>query len=151
MSAVGNAGFTKPISPELLVKTTKGRLRLGVRVHRAENVATILERETEPATSQWLERVEAQPKIIRLRLTTEELCAHLLAIFQSRWDTFIIHCHRERWRSNRLDLQTLQNEVHTVDIEAGVFGLSRRTRIKKAINEDGSARYGTRLGQRCRT
>jgi len=43
--------------------------------------AEILEQETDAAIALWLGRVEAEPEIITVRLSTAERCAHLPAIF----------------------------------------------------------------------
>jgi YesN/AraC family two-component response regulator len=75
--------LTKPISPNALVQAIKDRLRLGVQpVQKKENVAAILESETQSAITLWLQRVEAEPDVITVRLTTAERCAHLPALFR---------------------------------------------------------------------
>jgi CheY-like chemotaxis protein len=74
--------LTKPISPELLVKAINDRLSLGTRsIQKKEAVATILEGETNATISQWLQRIEAEPKVISVRLSAAERCAHLPALF----------------------------------------------------------------------
>ena len=75
--------LTKPISPDLLVKAINDRMRLGARlIQKKEHVATILENETNATISNWLQRVEAEPEIISVRLTPAERSAHLPALFQ---------------------------------------------------------------------
>jgi len=74
--------LTKPLSPALLVKAINDRLRLGAHpMQIKENVAAILENETQATISQWLARVDAEPEIISVRLTAAERSAHLPAIF----------------------------------------------------------------------
>jgi CheY-like chemotaxis protein len=74
--------LTKPLSPALLVKAINERLTLGAHpMQKKEDVAGILENETQSAISQWLDRVEAEPEIISVRLTAAERSAHLPAIF----------------------------------------------------------------------
>ena len=74
--------LTKPISPELLVKAINGRLKLGAKlVQKKEDIAAILDGETNAAISLWLQRVEAEPEIISVRLGAAERCAHLPALF----------------------------------------------------------------------
>ena len=74
--------LTKPISPDLLVKAINDRMRLGARpIQKKEHVATILESETNATISNWLQRVEAEPDIISVRLTPAERSAHLPALF----------------------------------------------------------------------
>jgi DNA-binding response OmpR family regulator len=74
--------LTKPLSTALLVKAINDRLRLGAHpVQKKEDVAGILENETHATISQWLNRVDAEPEIISVRLTAAERSAHLPAIF----------------------------------------------------------------------
>ena len=75
--------LTKPISPELLVKAINDRLRLGTNsIPKKETVATILEAETDSTISKWLERVDAEPQIISIKLTPSERSSHLPALFK---------------------------------------------------------------------
>jgi DNA-binding response OmpR family regulator len=75
--------LTKPISPDALVKAINDRLRLGVHpVQKKEDVAAILESETQSAIALWLQRVKAEPDVITVRLTTAERSAHLPALFR---------------------------------------------------------------------
>jgi DNA-binding response OmpR family regulator len=79
--------LTKPMSPVLLVKAINDRLRSGTRPEqKKEEVATILERETQTTIFQWLERVESEQEIISVRLTAAERCAHLPAVFHDLVD-----------------------------------------------------------------
>jgi len=74
--------LTKPIPAVSLVKAINDRLRSGAQpVPKKEDVSTILEHETQATIYQWLERVESEPEIIRVRLTAAERCAHLPAVF----------------------------------------------------------------------
>ena len=53
----------KPISPDALLKAINDRLRLGVHpVQKKENVAAILESETQSTIALWLERVDGEAK-----------------------------------------------------------------------------------------
>ena len=72
----------KPLSSALLVKAINDRLRIGAHpMQKKDEVAGILENETQATISQWLDRVDAEPEIISVRLTAAERCAHLPAIF----------------------------------------------------------------------
>jgi len=74
--------LAKPLSAALLVKAINDRLKLGVKpMKKKEDVAGILEAETQSAISQWLDHVNAEPEIITVRLTAAERCAHLPAVF----------------------------------------------------------------------
>jgi CheY-like chemotaxis protein len=74
--------LTKPISPADLVRAINDRLRFGAQpMQKKEDVATILESETQSAIALWLRRVEAEPDVITIRLTAAERCAHLPALF----------------------------------------------------------------------
>jgi len=47
-----------------------------------ETVADVLERETQFTIVKWLTRVNAEPDVLDVRLTTEERCAHLPEMFR---------------------------------------------------------------------
>src|SRR6202035_452666 len=73
--------LTKPISPALLVKAINDRLKSGAQpMQKKEAVSTILERETQATISQWFQRIESEPEIIRVRLSAADRCAHLPAL-----------------------------------------------------------------------
>jgi len=79
--------LTKPISPDLLVKAINDRLRLGAHsIQRKEEISTILQNETNATISNWLQRVEAEPEVISVRLTAAERTAHLPALFHDLVD-----------------------------------------------------------------
>jgi len=74
--------LVKPVSPDFLVNAINDRLRLGAHpIQKKEDVATILESETNAVISLWLQRVEAEPEIITVRLTAAQRTAHLPALF----------------------------------------------------------------------
>jgi hypothetical protein len=50
-------------------------------MQKKEDVAEILEKEAQSTISQWLDRVDAEPEIISIHLTTAERSAHLPAVF----------------------------------------------------------------------
>lgn len=79
--------LTKPISPDLLVKAINDRLRLGAHpIQRKEEIATILEKETNTTISNWLQRIDAEPEIISVRLTSADRTAHLPELFSDLVD-----------------------------------------------------------------
>lgn len=49
---------------------------------RTEAVATVLEAETKSTIADWLRRVESQPDIIGVELSSAERSAHLPAMFR---------------------------------------------------------------------
>ena len=74
--------LTKPISSDLLVKAINDRLRSGARsIQKKEDISKILEGETNDIISNWLQRVDAEPEVISVRLTSAERSAHLPALF----------------------------------------------------------------------
>jgi len=74
--------LAKPITPDLLVKAINDRLSLGAHpIQEKTDVSTILENETAAIISNWLQRVDAEPEIIRVRLTDAERSAHLPELF----------------------------------------------------------------------
>jgi CheY-like chemotaxis protein len=75
--------LTKPMEPAKLVKTIRERLKMGAPpVELKENVASILEHETKSTIAEWLTRVDAEPEIISVKLTSAERCAHLPELFR---------------------------------------------------------------------
>jgi CheY-like chemotaxis protein len=74
----------KPMAPEMLIQTIRERLERATnpRARAAENVATILEQNTQSTVDDWLLRVEVEPLLISVALTTEERCAHLPQVFR---------------------------------------------------------------------
>jgi CheY-like chemotaxis protein len=74
----------KPMAPEMLIQTIRERLERGTnpRARAAENVATILEQNTQSTMEDWLLRVDVEPHLISVALTTEERCAHLPQLFR---------------------------------------------------------------------
>lgn len=75
--------LVKPLDPATLVETIRERLKRGVKsVRPVENVASILERETQLAIDDWLLRVELEPQIIAVPMDYKERCAHLPQLFR---------------------------------------------------------------------
>jgi len=76
--------LVKPLAVKVLVDTIKERLKQGATPGRqaVENVAEILEQETQATIEEWLVRVEVDPKIISVYLDRETRCAHLPQLFR---------------------------------------------------------------------
>jgi len=75
--------LVKPLDPRTLVEIIQDRLKRGVKsVRPVENVANILERETQTTIQDWLLRVELEPQIISVPLDYEARCAHLPQLFR---------------------------------------------------------------------
>ena len=76
--------LVKPMAPEILVETIRERLLRGatpIPIRAAQNVATILEHETQTTIDGWLFMVDAEPDIISVPLTARDRCAHLPQLF----------------------------------------------------------------------
>ena len=71
------------MAPEMLIETIRERLKRGTatRARAADNVATILEQNTQSTIDEWLLRVEREPHIISIPLAAAERCAHLPTLF----------------------------------------------------------------------
>ncbi|MHB1857065.1 MAG: response regulator, partial [Acidobacteriaceae bacterium] len=75
--------LVKPLDPTMLVEIIKERLKRGVKSARTvENVANILERETQSTIQDWLLRVELEPRVFTIPLDYEARCAHLPQLFR---------------------------------------------------------------------
>jgi DNA-binding response OmpR family regulator len=76
--------LVKPMAPKVLIETIRERLKQGTatRVLAAENVATILDQNTQATIDDWLQRVELEPHIISIPLAPTERCAHLPSLFR---------------------------------------------------------------------
>lgn len=75
--------LVKPLDPATLVETIRERLKRGVKsVRPVENVANILERETQSTIEDWLLRVERESQIITVPLGYKERGAHLPQLFR---------------------------------------------------------------------
>jgi CheY-like chemotaxis protein len=75
----------KPMAPGILIETIRDRLKRGASstpTRAAQNVATILEHETQATIDGWLLMVAAEPDIISVQLTQKERCAHLPQLFR---------------------------------------------------------------------
>jgi DNA-binding response OmpR family regulator len=74
--------LVKPMAPASLIATIRARLKKGTTPDRvAENVASILERETDRTIENWLILVDQEPEIITVKLTNAERTAHLPRLF----------------------------------------------------------------------
>jgi len=74
--------LVKPMDPASLIATIRARLKKGTTPDRvAENVASILERETDRTIENWLILVDQEPEIITVKLTNAERTAHLPRLF----------------------------------------------------------------------
>jgi DNA-binding NarL/FixJ family response regulator len=75
--------LVKPMAPEMLIETIRERLKHGTatRARAADNLATILEQNTQSTIEDWLLRVEREPHIIGIPLAAAKRCAHLPALF----------------------------------------------------------------------
>jgi DNA-binding response OmpR family regulator len=76
--------LVKPMAPSVLIQTIRERLKRGsaARPRRTENLATILEQDTQSTIDDWLMRVELEPQIFAIPLRAEERCAHLPQLFR---------------------------------------------------------------------
>jgi DNA-binding response OmpR family regulator len=75
--------LVKPVEVKRLVKTIKDRLKKGAAPGRVvDNVATILEQETQPTIRDWLARVDAERHILTIHIPDKERCAHLPQLFR---------------------------------------------------------------------
>lgn len=74
--------IAKPINPEALVAAIRSRLAqkkpAGTKL---ENIADILEAETQTTIDDWLKLVKAEPAITQDQLTDAQRCAHLPPLF----------------------------------------------------------------------
>jgi len=74
----------KPLGVELLVKTIRERLAQGA-AHGpspVEDVASILEHETQTTIDEWLKGIEEDPKIVAIKMSPGERSAHLPQLFR---------------------------------------------------------------------
>jgi DNA-binding response OmpR family regulator len=76
--------LVKPMAPTVLIQTIRERLKQGTvaRSIPAENVATILEQDTQSTINDWLLQVELEPRLFATPLSREERCAHLPQLFR---------------------------------------------------------------------
>jgi DNA-binding response OmpR family regulator len=76
--------LVKPMAPMVLIETIRERLKRGTatRPSPAENVASILEQDSQSTMDDWLMRVELEPHIFAVSLSAEERCAHLPQLFR---------------------------------------------------------------------
>lgn len=138
--------LVKPMAADVLSRTIRDRLATGTTKGRVavEDVARILERETQSTIQEWLHCVDVDPLVDIVRLEDDERCAHLPQLFRDLVarlrnpprpgrrapisQSAIEHGHRRREQrytaamlveeSRMLQLaifQTLQNNLHKVD------------------------------------
>jgi DNA-binding NarL/FixJ family response regulator len=77
--------LVKPMAPDILIEAIRERLKRGsasAPTRAAQNVAHILELETQSTIDGWLLMVAAEPDIINIQLTPKERCAHLPDMFR---------------------------------------------------------------------
>jgi len=75
--------LVKPMAVKRLVDTIRDRLKQGATpVPAVENLANILEQETQSTIKSWLLRVGLEPHIITVRLEDKDRCAHLPQLFR---------------------------------------------------------------------
>ena len=75
--------LVKPMGVEMLIQTIRERLKHGAAPARSvENVANILERETQSTIQEWLLRVGLEPQIITVPMDYDKRCAHLPQLFR---------------------------------------------------------------------
>ena len=74
----------KPLGAEELVHAIRERLAAGATPEPSpvEDVASILEHETQSTIDDWLRAVQLDPDAILVRMNDEELCAHLPQLFR---------------------------------------------------------------------
>ena len=73
----------KPLAVDSLVKTIRDRLLQGtIPVRVIEDVAHILEQETQTTIDEWLQGIEKVPKIMAIRMSPAERSAHLPQLFR---------------------------------------------------------------------
>jgi CheY-like chemotaxis protein len=75
--------LVKPMAPAELIQTIKDRLKTGATVSArlTQTVAYIIEQDTQATIDDWLKRVEEEPDVITVRLSSEKRCAHLPHLF----------------------------------------------------------------------
>jgi len=76
--------LVKPMATGGLLETIRNRLREGGdnAVNEIENVATILERESNATVEDWYKRVELDSSVNTVQLVRSDRCAHLPAVFR---------------------------------------------------------------------
>ncbi|WP_263373619.1 response regulator [Granulicella aggregans] len=75
--------LVKPMDPLALVKAIKARLKAGVpKRHVSENVASILDRETDATIADWLVRIDSEPGVITVHLDDPARSSHLPQLFR---------------------------------------------------------------------
>ncbi|ADW69589.1 response regulator [Granulicella tundricola] len=76
--------LVKPMSPDVLIQTIKDRLKAGANAvgRVTQTVAFLLEEDTQITIDDWLLRVNLEPDVITVRLSTEKRCAHLPHLFR---------------------------------------------------------------------
>ena len=146
--------LVKPMAADVLSKTIRDRLAAGSSRERApvEDVAHILERETQATIQEWLHCVDVDPIVDIVRLEDDERCAHLPHLFRdlvarlrnpppicrraSLSQAAMAHGQRRREQgytaamlveeSRMLQVaifQTLQNNLHKVDFSKLLEGV----------------------------
>jgi DNA-binding response OmpR family regulator len=74
--------LTKPMMPDMLVKVINDRLKSGAHLtEKKQDISKIIENQTQTTITEWLKRVELEPKVISVPLSPAERTAHLPALF----------------------------------------------------------------------
>jgi CheY-like chemotaxis protein len=145
--------LVKPMDPLALVNAIKERLQAGAPKRRiSENVASILERETNATIADWLTRIDGEPEVITVRMDDNARSSHLPQLFRdlvsrlrnplplgtralvspSASDHGILRRKQgytaamlvEESRMLQVSIfQTLQNNLHTVDFSVLLVGV----------------------------
>jgi DNA-binding response OmpR family regulator len=145
--------LVKPMEVKKLVKAIKDRLKQGAAPGRVvDNVATILEQESQPTIKDWLQRVDAEPHILTIHMPDTERSAHLPQLFrdlvsrlrhplplgtralvspsaashglQRREQGYTAAMMVEESRMLQVSIfQTLQNNIHRVDFSLLLVGV----------------------------
>jgi CheY-like chemotaxis protein len=75
--------LVKPLKIDALVATIIDRLNLGVAPpHPVQSLADILEEETQATIGDWLRRVDEEPEVITVPMTSQQRSAHLPQLFR---------------------------------------------------------------------
>jgi len=143
----------KPMAPGTLVDTIRARLKRGANPMKvAENVANIIEQETEATILEWLRRIDSDPKIITVPMDNPTRSAYLPQLFrdlvsrlrnplplgtralvstaaaahgaQRRQQGYTASMLVEESRMLQVSIfQTLQNNLHRVDFSLVLVGV----------------------------
>jgi len=76
--------LVKPLAVDLLIQTIRERLAEGAKPEPSavEDVASILEHETQSTIDEWLQGIEKDPKIVAIKMDSKKRSAHLPQLFR---------------------------------------------------------------------